>query len=113
MDMLEFIRAANKNAREKGFWDADGAIEWLPHHLQTAFSNALKTQKLMLIVTELSEAVEALREGNDDNFIEEIADVWIRLADFSGEFFGQRIIEEIKRKMEINAGRPAKHGKAF
>lgn len=67
-------------------------------------------EKLMLVVTELSEAMEALRHEDKQNFAEEIADTYIRLCDLCGSV-GIDIEGEIKRKMEINKNRPYKHGK--
>ena len=53
----------------KGFWEAK-----TPEN-----STLFTTQQIMLVVTELAEAVEALREGNHgehkDSFEDEITDV--------------------------------------
>ena len=67
-------------------------------------------EKLMLVVTELSEAMEAYRHEDTENFKEEIADTFIRLADICGSV-GIDIESEIKKKMEVNKQRPHKHGK--
>jgi NTP pyrophosphatase (non-canonical NTP hydrolase) len=74
----------------------------------------------MLIVTELAEAVEALRKGNptsdkikDFTLVEEeLADAVIRLLDLSG---GRKwdIVGAMMAKMSYNANRPYKHGKTF
>lgn len=92
-------------ARRKGFWD------------ETPRNNS---EMLMLIVTELAEACEALRHGNppDDKVpafsgIEaELADAVIRIMDMS---FGRgwRVAEAIAEKMAYNEGRPYRHGKQF
>ena len=66
----------------------------------------------MLIVSELGEALEALRYDDRDNFAEELADVAIRLADLCGGL-GIDLEAEIKKKMEKNKSRGYKHGKAF
>ena len=68
-------------------------------------------EKLMLVVTELSEAMEALRHEDKQNFTEEIADTYIRLCDICGSV-DIDIESEISRKMEINKNRPHKHGKS-
>lgn len=66
--------------------------------------------KLFLVVTELSEAAEAVRHGNEENFREEIADVFIRMFDIVGHM--QIDIEkEIEKKMTYNWKRPWRHGK--
>jgi NTP pyrophosphatase (non-canonical NTP hydrolase) len=67
-------------------------------------------EKLMLVVTELSEAMEAYRHEDKQNFAEEIADTFIRLADICGSI-DLDIESEIWKKMEINKKRPYKHGK--
>jgi NTP pyrophosphatase (non-canonical NTP hydrolase) len=66
--------------------------------------------KLMLVVTEVSEAAEAVRRGDQDNYEEELADIFIRLLEICGT---QGIDPEdiIERKMKINHGRPHLHGK--
>lgn len=107
-----FIEAWNKKAEEvnetakaKGWWDAernDGEIIALMH-------------------SELSEALEALRHGNQpDSHIPEfvgteaeMADVVIRIMDY-GKARGLRIAEAIEAKMAYNANRERMHGgKAF
>jgi len=67
-------------------------------------------EKLMLVVTELSEAMEAYRHDDKKNFNEEIADTFIRLFDICGSI-GINIEDEIEKKMEVNKQRPFKHGK--
>jgi NTP pyrophosphatase (non-canonical NTP hydrolase) len=67
-------------------------------------------EKLMLVVTELSEAMEAYRHDDNKNFKEEIADTFIRLCDICGSV-DIDIESEIRNKMAINKDRPYKHGK--
>jgi len=89
-------------------------------------------EKLMLIVTELAEAMEAYRKLptrvlselqshaeprlNEEadaiitNFQEELADVFIRLLDLS-DALGFDLHAAACEKMAINEGRPHKHGK--
>ena len=67
-------------------------------------------EKLMLVVTELAEAMEAYRDNDKKNFNEEIADTFIRLLDISGSL-GIDIEGEILKKMEANKERPYKHGR--
>ena len=66
--------------------------------------------KLMLVVTELSEAMEAYRIDDKENFNEEIADTFIRLFDICGSV-GIDIEKEIAKKMSANRKRPFLHGK--
>jgi NTP pyrophosphatase (non-canonical NTP hydrolase) len=67
--------------------------------------------KLMLVVTELSEASEAVRHKDELNFKEEIADTFIRLLDIAGSYRGFDLETEIQNKMLVNEGRPQLHGK--
>jgi NTP pyrophosphatase (non-canonical NTP hydrolase) len=70
----------------------------------------LINEKLMIVVTELAEACEAVRHQNISNFKEEIADAFIRLMDLVGTMEID-IADEIYKKMIINESRPHKHGK--
>lgn len=66
--------------------------------------------KLMLVVTEVSEAAEAVRHNDMENFKEELADTIIRLLDIS-RTVGINIEMAVHKKMDVNAGRPIRHGK--
>jgi NTP pyrophosphatase (non-canonical NTP hydrolase) len=65
----------------------------------------------MLVVTELAEAAEAVRHGDEANFKEEMADAYIRMLDMTGTFVGFDLEQEIENKMAVNEGRPQLHGK--
>jgi len=92
----ELLIECHAIAKEKGFWDEernDGECIALMH-------------------SELSEALEALRHCNPKAFVEELADLCIRVFDYCGA----KDIDlglAIERKMEYNKTRPHKHGKAF
>jgi NTP pyrophosphatase (non-canonical NTP hydrolase) len=90
----ELARLCHGIAVEKGFWDEKRNIG----------------EALMLIVTELAEAMEAHRRQDDANFKEELADTFIRLLDLCG---GLKIDieDEIYQKSLRNKARPYKHGK--
>ena len=90
----ELSRLCHRIAVEKGFWEKERNIG----------------EALMLIVTELAEAMEAHRVQDQENFKEEIADSFIRLLDLCGGL-GIDIEEEISRKSHKNKKRPYKHGK--
>ncbi len=90
----ELSRLCHSIAVEKGFWEKERNVG----------------EALMLIVTELAEAMEAHRVQDQENFKEEIADSFIRLLDLCGGL-GIDIEEEISRKSQKNKKRPYKHGK--
>jgi len=81
-------------AKEKGFWQKERNVG----------------EALMLVVTELAEAMEGYRHQDHDNFREELADTYIRLFDLCGGL-GIDIESEIAKKVEKNKGRPYMHGK--
>ena len=90
----QLAQTCHRIAVEKGFWDEKRNIG----------------EALMLIVTELAEAMESHRKQDDANFKEEIADTFIRLLDLCGGL-NIDIEEEIAKKSEKNKARPYKHGK--
>lgn len=99
-------QGVHQMAKEKGFWD------------ETASTN--NGEKLMLIVSELGECLEALRHGNlpsehipeFSGAEEELADAVIRIMDLC-EVRNWRLSDAIVAKAAYNAGRPFRHGKAF
>lgn len=66
--------------------------------------------KLFLMVSELSEALEGMRDGG--NYGEELADVVIRAFE-NAEKNNVAIGDEIIRKMAVNDNRAYKHGRKF
>ena len=90
----EMTKLCHAVAKEKGFWDEKRNIG----------------EALMLIVTELAEAMEAHRKQDDENFKEELADTFIRLFDLCGGL-DIDIESEIAKKYEKNKARPYKLGK--
>lgn len=71
-----------------------------------------KGVRLALIHSEISECLEAIRNGDKENEEEELADAVIRILDYCGQYkinLGAALCE----KMQKNLLRPQKHGKAF
>lgn len=64
---------------------------------------------LALIHSEVSEALEADRKGDQEGFEEELADVVIRILDLCGSR-NIDLEDAILTKMERNKGRSYKHG---
>lgn len=120
LSINEMSKMAHETAKNKGFWDTDRN----------------RGELLMLIVSELSEALEALRKNHrakkesyeessvinkekysfetfiKNSFEDELADTFIRLGDLCAS---ENIDIEwyIRKKMQYNKSRPKKHGKAF
>lgn len=76
------------------------------------------SQKLALIHSEVSEALEELRRTNvsnedrAENFVKELADVIIRTMDLA-EAMGLNLGAAITQKHLVNLKREPKHGKRF
>ncbi len=64
---------------------------------------------LALIHSEVSEALEAFRKGDQENFAEELADVLIRVLDCASGL-GLDLDTEVAQKVEANRQRAFKHG---
>jgi NTP pyrophosphatase (non-canonical NTP hydrolase) len=70
-------------------------------------------ESLALLHSEISEALEAHRDGDDAHVAEELADVFIRLLSTWDQFvrpLGYDLEREFGRKMEKNRGREWRHG---
>ncbi len=65
---------------------------------------------LALIGSEVGEAVEAARKGDENNLAEELADIVIRVMDFA-EICKIDLDSSIRNKMQVNKKRPYMHGK--
>lgn len=115
ININRLIEITHENAVEKGFWEDwyechNGTIGTPEFRIQM-INNAICT-RLMLIVSEVSEALEAVRKGDNENFKEELADVIIRVCDLAGEL-SIDLDDEIMKKINKNKDRPYKHGKKF
>lgn len=108
----------NKWARAKGFWDSELFKRITSGIEGEEFANLKRSQKLLLVITEIAELVEHLRKPAESsvpgstNEEEEIADAIIRLLDYAGHY-NLRIGDAIGAKMAKNEGRPFMHGKKF
>jgi NTP pyrophosphatase (non-canonical NTP hydrolase) len=90
-------------------WDVTNAFDW-PEGQKPKEEAANKlAAKLALIHSEVSEALEALRAGNRENYAEELADVVIRVLDHAAGL-NIDIGQEIELKLERNASRGYRHG---
>ncbi len=95
--LKELIEKSQQSANLKGF-----KVDW----------DSAPTY-LMLIVTELSEAMEQWRDDHKEGFKEEIADAFIRLFHLVGDLgLKEEMVKSILAKLRFNETRPYKHGRA-
>ena len=101
-DMNELAKQCKETRSLKGFYT--------PPDLENIQRRNLMLGKMMLVVTEAAEAAEAVRNGDTENFEEELADIIIRVFDIAAST-GIDIEKTVIRKMAFNASRSALHGK--
>lgn len=123
-DLEDLQEVVFENAYSKGFWDDAPLLEYTD-----GVKLAYVGNKLALIHSEVSEALEELREkgldalegdaaryygptGKPEGFGSELADIIIRVLDLAGGY-NIPLNEIVAEKIAYNATRPAKHGKAF
>ena len=93
--------AIYEDAVAHGLWEDEDGIDWYQE------SHSM----IECEVDELYDAIEDLVNGHgDEHFTEELADVIIMSMSVAGKL-GIDIDAAVRRKMEINKGRPRKHGK--
>lgn len=112
----DWVDDVHKLARSKGWWDGAENRALTPDEILA---------KLMLVVTEVSEAAEVVRvkipgipladvettiKGKPEGFSIEIADAVIRLFDLCGRM-GIDLEQAIRNKHQFNTTRPCRHGK--
>ena len=102
----ELAEEIHKNAVDKGFWDR-------------TVDPIFIAKQMMMIVSEVSEAMEALRKDMDpDQISDEFADILIRTLDLyagiaEAGYVTKSLDYAVKEKMEKNSQRPKKHGVRF
>ena len=137
MTINELVDQSHSIALAKGWWKQTA---WVGGTYPGVIHDSIEPQTrnigelLMLQVSELAEALEDARNGDNGKIIRyaagdsqynlhgvpvkpiglaiEMADLFIRAGDFCGGL-GIPIADAIKIKMEYNKTRPYKHGKVF
>jgi len=108
----ELGKRAHFSARDKGFYDRETLESEVDgKHLRIP-NPSLAAEKLCLLHSEISEALDALRKGDKKHHDEELADIQIRLVDYA-HWSRCDLDDEVEKKMEKNSTRPHLHGKAF
>jgi len=107
--LKELTEECTKNANNHGWFIFWGKIYNLINDSKENRKMSIG-DTLCLCHSELSEALEAYRKDDKENFKEEIADEFIRLFHLCGDL-NIDIETEIVKKMEVNKSRPKLHGK--
>lgn len=106
-------RLVHETAKEKGFWDHTQKVLQDPVTGDKEFvveNVSIIPEKLMLITSEVAEALEDFRHDKMDHIGEELADVVIRVFDLA-QYLEVDLGFEIFEKMSANRLRPHMHGK--
>lgn len=98
-------------SKAHGFWD-HAIVEHDPAEQRAIVNPSINGEKIALMHSELSEVLEALRDGDRDQEEEELADVVIRLLDYS-HARGFSMDQAVQKKMAKNRDRPRLHGRVF
>ena len=120
MKISELQKAAHKLSLRKGWWDDCRIYPGLKNYaLAPEFVDNHVPEKLALIHSEISEALESVRsgealffetkDGKPEGLGVELADAVIRIADLC-EAVGVDLESCILLKHRYNKGRPHKHG---
>lgn len=92
--LIQWQKQITKYAIEKGF-------DWEKSEVDTM---------ILRIHSEVSEASEAIRDEDWNTFAEELADIFIRLANCA-EVMGIDLEKEVEKKYSKNIERPKLHGR--
>lgn len=139
MSINKYVNDCYSYSRRNGFWDKENVnkdilslvgeflsianrvekarkpetLEKYKHHGIDDFQNDFIDMKLMLLITEVAEALSmrGFDSRSKEKFAEELADIAIRLFDLAG-YCNTNLKKAIDDKMAFNETRPYKHGKS-
>lgn len=127
MELNKLAKTIADGNEKRGFWDdvtAWSDVTAAEFADPTWVERAFAVEKLALIGTEVSEAIEELRDGREltatyhredgkpEGVPSELADVLIRVLDFAG-FHGIDVDKAVAEKLAYNETRGHKHGRKF
>jgi len=120
MDIDDLASDCLVNAVNHGFYEEYNRMQVKlsdDPELWKFFEKVWLSNRLMLIVSELAEALEAIRHNNmsilpsSGGFGEELVDAQIRLIDLAKHTLNSSFSCAVRNKMNYNAKRAYKHGK--
>ena len=123
MTINELVKKSFKNAKEKGFHEKEKEIGTLLMLIVSELGEALETHRKNGLQLKANETMDFNKMNNKifkiffeehvkDTFPDEIADTFIRLGDLCG-LLNLDIEKYIKLKMRYNSLREKKHGKNY
>lgn len=116
LSILELVMDANQTARDKRFYSPERWDD--PDFLGETFSgyrHSLTNEQLLHATIEMGEASQIFRKTGEftPDLLEELADVWIVLADLIGRYgLGHTFAEILGTKLDKNRQRPTAYGNA-
>lgn len=120
MTLAELVKNAHERALRKGWWDEELSLADGKPYLDRSLVESTIPEKLCLIHSEVSEALEVFRGGDlgqmvdldtgkPEGFDSELADIVIRVADLCGAL-GIDLQHAVESKSAFNETRPKRHG---
>lgn len=107
----DLAQECHDTSRAHGFWD-HFVLDEDPAEMRRITNPSINGEKIALIHSELSEALEACRDGDRDQEEEELADTIIRILDYC-HARGFSMDKAVRLKMDKNRTREHLHGRKW